>query len=162
MRKMFSKGQIKELVQQAINSGDIDVATELIGKYVRIMDAPSSTTLSNEQVNQIIEGVFINGSFLGLSNPVLFPAQYNEGGNDYRGYLTSIDQYGRMLIKTYNINSSKVISTTEAIVISPTGQTTIANLGSVNSKSIPSYPSSTGSFTLKCVDGVLTWVEDLS
>ena len=47
----------------------------LIGKFVRIMDAPTSTTLTDEQIAQIIQGVFINGDFLDYHNPILLPSR---------------------------------------------------------------------------------------
>lgn len=34
------------------------------------------------------------------------------------------------------------------------------NIREINGKPLPVYPASTGSFTLKCVDGVLSWVTD--
>ena len=35
------------------------------------------------------------------------------------------------------------------------------NVESINGKNIPQYPSNTGTFTLKCVNGTLTWIEDI-
>ena len=37
---------------------------------------------------------------------------------------------------------------------------TINKVEQLNGKTIPPYPASTGSFTLKCVNGTLTWVAD--
>lgn len=151
MRKMFSKNQIKDIIQKAINSGDIDTATSLIGKYVRIMEAPSSTTLNDEQIEQILEGCFIEGTFLSLINPVFLPV----GGETENVY------YG-LILHGSGTSAYYITKSTKAITKYPntTGRWELSNISNVNGKSIPSYPANTGTFTLKCVDGVLTWVED--
>ena len=40
------------------------------------------------------------------------------------------------------------------------GDRTNLAFGRFNGKTIPTYPSNTGTFVLKCVDGVLTWVAE--
>ena len=39
-------------------------------EVVKIMPAPASTTLTDDEITQIINGVHINGTFLGYVNPV--------------------------------------------------------------------------------------------
>ena len=128
--------------------------------FVNKMDAPSSTTLTEEQANKIKEGAFINGVFLGLKNPVFFPlTPYTHGiyiGSQSTGSTESV-------IGRYSINSENVIRLDEGAKISLDSDlgVIITGLKKVNDKTIPQYPSSTGTFTLKCVDGVLTWVQDV-
>ena len=151
MRRMYSKNQIEAIIQKAINSGDIDTATALIGKYVRIMEAPSSTTLNDEQIEQILEGCFIEGTFLSLINPVFLPVG-GETENVYYGLIL----HGSGTSAYYITKATKAITKYPAT----TGRWELSNISNVNGKSIPSYPASTGTFVLKCVDGVLTWVEE--
>lgn len=76
--------------------------------YVRKMDAPASTTLTDEEFAKIIEGVFINGDFLGFHNPVLDPANLIFG--NYTG-LIRFSKAEKIGIARYTINpTTKVIS----------------------------------------------------
>lgn len=115
---------------------------------VKIMQAPASTTLTDSEMAQIIEGRFINGTFLGVVNPVLCPATLE--GSYYRGMVL----YGN-LIRAYQILiSTKVISM-------PTTSTPLLFLGSIgvfNGKIVPAFPeSSTGSYINKYVNGTWQW-----
>lgn len=122
------------------------------GKYVRIMNAPSSTTLNDEQIEVIKEGVFIDGEFLGFHNPVLFPPA--SAILDFHRGIIMGQKSGVATIQTYQIRNTKVIELFDQFLFD------ILNLRQLNGKTIPTYPSDTGTFTLKCVDGVLTWVAD--
>ena len=149
MRRMFSKEQLIKLIQDNSLSQE-EVVELLVGKYVRIMEAPESTTLTDEQIDQIKEGVFINGTFLTLKNPVLFPPF--EVSSTLRGMIMS-----QVNIGVYEINlSTKVIS----YVAESTQRVGLSSVYSLNGKPIPAYPSSSGTFILKCVNGTLTWVEE--
>ena len=161
MRQMFSKKQIEEMIEEGSLSPE-EVQEMLIGKYVRIMDAPESTTLTDEQIDQIKEGVFINGTFLALKNPILCPAS-EYSGSLYGAVIGSNESAGATFFVYYKIVlSTKVITlNTEGIEISRSGNTNIPNLKNLNGKTFPNYPSATGTFVLKCVDGVLTWVEEV-
>ena len=154
MRQMFSKKQIEEMISEAQLSEEqiAQVSEMLVGHYVRIMDAPESTTLTDEQIAQIKEGVFINGEFLSDKNPILLPS--GESGSGYVGCIIGASSYYTR-IRSYKIDKiSKVISViTDNILVA-------SNLFSVNGKTFPQYPSSTGTFVLKCVDGTLSWVEE--
>ena len=153
MRRMFSKEQLIKLIQDNSLSQE-EVVELLVGKYVRIMEAPESTTLTDEQIAQIEEGVFINGTFLGFKNPVLCPCELY--GSTYYGLIFSGGRTPN--IRVYAINSAtKVIS---LALESSNDYIRLSGVASLNNKTIPAYPSDTGTFTLKCVDGVLTWVED--
>ena len=125
--------------------------------YVRKMTAPSSTILTDEEIEQIKGGVFIDGEYLGLKNPILFPTDSNNGVIFGESWTTS------SVFAQYNINETTKEITLYAgkrITLNKDGGVELADLSKVNGKNVPVYPSSTGSFTLKCVDGVLTWVAD--
>lgn len=146
------------------------------GKYVRIMTIPESTTLTDEQIAQFVEGGFMNGVFLGLINPVFFPVVKDSYGSYICGFVFGKTPTGSSVLSAYWISGSKVIQlyTQNPIIELGPGNATgridvklISNKIRYNSgdleilnKKIPSYPSNTGTFTLKCVDGVLTWVAD--
>ena len=141
--------------------GEFDPST-LYGKFVRLMDAPESTTLTDEQISQIKEGVFINGTFAGYLNPILCPCRQHS--QDLIGLIISPDGYGTWasFVGIYKINTtSKVFSVNTPKITFNDSKVDIGSLGKVNNKNIPSYPANTGTFTLKCVDGVLTWVQDV-
>lgn len=162
MRRMYSENQLIALIQQY--GGDIEkIKEELIGSYVRIMDAPSSTTLTDEQIAQIQEGVFIKGTFLGQKNPILFPTVAVSDAQ-LTGVILSGYSNQNFLFSAYNINlSTKVISLDSSVgfqLQTIYKQLNLKGLTSINNKSFPTYPSNTGTFILKCVDGVLTWVAD--
>ena len=170
MRKMYSENQIIELIQKfapevtpediqkMFNDGDVS----LDGKYVKVIDAPSSTNLTDEQIALFEEGVFINGTYLSLLNPVFFPAYSSEGSA--RGIAIGNTSGGNtFVIKGYYINkSNKTISTPSGnpLVISVTSNN--SSITNFNNKSVPAYPSPTGTFVLKSVNGTLTWVEEVA
>ena len=131
MRRMFSEKQLNE-------------------KYVKIIPVPESTTLTDNQIAQIINGAYINGSFLGQTNPVFFPA--STGPTTYTGIFQA-----STLVGAYSINkTSKIIG----IVAASGAVISLHSIANINGKAFPSFPSNTGTFTLKMVDGSLAWVED--
>ena len=117
---------------------------------VRKIPAPESTTLTDDQIAAIMNGIFIDGTFLGLSNPVLLPL--NESGGNYRGMYITGEKIGAFTIN----KTTKLISLTAATTL----RIDLNSIGAINGKTLASYPESTGTFVLKCVDGVLTWVEE--
>ena len=152
---------------EAATGGDLDkieidgVVYSLIetmtGKFVKIMDAPESTTLNDDEINTIINGAFINGSFLGYKNPILLPA--GDNGTVYKGIIFSgYADAGAFSMQTYYINKSTK-------VIAESGDDRIITLGgiySINGKFIPDFPSSP-TFRRKLVyksDNNLEWRDD--
>lgn len=133
--------------------------------YVRKMDAPTSTTLTDEQINLIKEGMFINGTFLGYKNPVLFPADSYYAGGPIGGFI--IGQSGdRSRLARYTINN-KVIGVSTSVEIgygdNDSGSTLVLKGAKINfmGKDFPAYPDdAVNTYTLKLVAGVLTWVQD--
>ena len=132
MRRMFSEKQLNE-------------------KYVKVIPAPKSTTLTDDQIAQITSGMHVEGSFLGYPNPMFFPAE--ESSNAWTGIFQS-----GVYVRVYGINkTSKVI----ALVASTVGVVALQSIAQINGKTLPVHPSNTGTFTLKMVDGSLAWVEDI-
>ena len=122
------------------------------GKKVNVIDAPSNVTLTDEIIAIITGGVFMNGTLLNLQNPILTPC----GGKGTRGAIIGRMQNGNLNIQPYYIGSDGTIA------LSASSKTIILDgIKSINGKELPSNPSDTGTFTLKCVDGVLTWVQDV-
>ena len=130
MRRMFSEKQLNK-------------------QYVKIIPAPESTTLTDDQIAQFTSGVHVEGSFLGFTNPFFNAPIFV--GSTYYGQFTA-GQY----IGAYQINSSKTIST----ISKTTKSITLRSISEINGKTLPNDPANTGTFTLKCVDGSLAWVED--
>ena len=155
MRRMFSKNQIIDLVNENLTSEVLE--EKLNGHFVKIIEVPESTTLSDEEYEYFKEGVFINGNYVidgtTLHNPVFFPAGlYNSKLYGYCIYMSSYVTYFR----SFEISESKVIS-----LASPSTQYIyLDNILVLNGKSIPAYPSNSGTFVLKCIDGDLSWVAE--
>lgn len=88
-------------------------------KKVNVIDAPSSTTLTDEEIDAYKGGVFNNGVFLGMNNPVFFPSNLREPINALRGISicrteNSIFSY----IRSYLINlTTKEISYDDGLKI---------------------------------------------
>lgn len=156
MRKMFSQKQIEEMISEGSLTPQ-QVYEMLVGKYVRIMDAPESTTLSEEEANRIIEGTFIDGDFLNLKNPVFFPARLI-ADTIYTSVVIGYRTGGDCFIGTYQITKVGNIISLRA---STNKSIDLGSIDIFNGKNVPNYPSDTGTFILKCVDGTLTWVEEV-
>lgn len=120
---------------------------ELDVEKVQKMKAPSSTTLTDEQIEMIKGGVFIEGVLLGYNNLVLFPPL--ETASLYRGVYVGLNTIGIYVIT----KSTKVISfgseTTPLI--------SFKSLGSVNGKAFPDYPAGNVTKYNKCANGTLSW-----
>ena len=142
MRRMFSEKQLNE-------------------KYVKIIPAPKSTTLTDEEIELITKGVFIEGIFLNYINPVFYPAY--SGVTTYYGFLSAVKQDGVGIIVAYSINKTTkvIIAQVNSFLISGPGNA-VEIVGNVKVKgnTLPANPSNTGTFTLKMVDGSLAWVDD--
>ena len=144
MRRMYSEKQLQEL--------SLEISQEQINQLaVRKYAPPSSVTLTDEEIAIIRDGCFIEGAFLGVNNPMFCPSA-NETGTNLYGIII----YGAS-IGVYLINkSTKIIS----LYNNPGKLISLDNVTAFNGVALPNYPSSTGTFTFKSVNGVLTWVED--
>lgn len=98
-------------------SVSVDPAT-LYGKFVRIIDAPESTTLTDEQIELFKEGIFVNGDFVGMHNPIFLPCETDNNLN-YMGiaigrFLPAVGAWTHGMF-VYHINrNTKVISVNRA------------------------------------------------
>ena len=112
-----------------------------------------SNTLTQDQYDLITNGkpTLIKGTIFGRNNIALFPVQ--DIGNHYRGLaISSGTRVGTILIQKSTLEISL-----DSLTV---GTISLDSIKEINGKTIPSYPSNTGTFVLKCVDGVLTWVAE--
>lgn len=120
-----------------------------------------SNTLTQEQYDLITNGkpTLIKGTFLGgYANYILMPPL--EGSTDWKFTAFYTTAYPALVIGVVQlIKATKVISLNTGKYFRG-DQFDSLSTSKFNNKTVPAYPSSTGSFTLKCVDGVLTWVQD--
>ena len=154
MRRMYSEEQLKKLIEEyGMTEEEVEaiVGEATTGKFVKIIPAPSSTTLTEEQYNDIINGVFIEGTDMNYKNPVMFPL--NDSSSVNRGLMISGQE-----IACYAINkSTRVI----VLVGDDSRIWSLRSVANFNGKNIPAYPSNTGTFVLKCDNGSLKWVEEV-
>ena len=123
--------------------GDI-VKGNLSGQYVRVIPAPASTTLTDELIEVFKEGVFVNGTFLGMKNPVFFPCE-EDANNYYRGIVFGLEYAGRdTVIYTYSIyKSTKYLQKDSGAfrIKNSSGLVTIPSSLKIRDKDFPTYPT---------------------
>ena len=122
---------------------------ELDGEKVNKMPAPSSTTLSDEEISMIMNGVFIEGNFLGLTNPVFMPL--SESGANYRGMYLVGEKIGAFTIN----KTTKVITLTATTTL----RIDLNSIGAINGKNLASYPANDVDKYLSCKQGTLGWTD---
>lgn len=114
---------------------------------VRKIPAPESTTLTEEEFEIIKDGVFIEGSFLTVANPVLYPP-YKDGDYWY-GIFIGGASFGRYAIKD------------DTRVISMSGEASrslqLRSIAAINGKTYPSYPASDVRKHFISDNGILKW-----
>jgi len=119
----------------------------------------SNNTLTQAQYDLITNGkpTLISGTFLNLLNPIIMPPRTNIAGVLTRGLYFGYATSGNQQLGTYQINEGTLV-----IGLSTVTQDNIDfnNMGKLNGKQIPAYPSNTGTFVLKCINGTLTWVQE--
>ena len=108
-----------------------------------------NNTLTQEQYNLITNGkpTLIKGVWSSYNNLILLPPRDNSTYFEYAGF----DRYKTTKIVVY---SDKRITTSTAAFIQ------LQNIDWINGKAIPGYPSNTGTFNLKQIDGTLTWTKE--
>lgn len=111
------------------------------------MPAPASTTLTDEEIDMIKDGVFIEGDFLNKTNMVLFPAK------EYSGY------YSGIFIATSEIGTYQITKSSKVIGLIPVSSHTfdLRSISQINGKPVPNYPSSDVYKQLVCDNGTLKW-----
>lgn len=127
-------------------------------QVLNIINASDITdnTLSAEQYALIRNGkpTIIKGTFLNMLNPILLTSSYLEAFGMIIG-ANSTGNYTR--VQYYEIYPS---GDNHVIQIYSNKRIELRNIYDINGKEIPNYPSSTGTFVLKCIDGTLTWVQE--
>ena len=117
-----------------------------------------NNTLTQAQYDLITNGkpTLISGTFLNLLNPFIVPFRTNIGGGTVsRALYFCYNASGNARVGVIQINNGTLVMSIY------TGNTIdLESVDNFNGKSIPAYPSNTGTFVLKCVDGVLTWVAE--
>lgn len=106
--------------------------------YVRCIGAPASTTLTNAEKQTILGGCFVNGEFLGYTNPVFFPA--TQSGSYYYGVIMGpYNGTSYTIIGQYQINPDNSI-----VERGVYGNIELRCLAVLNGKTFPQYPNSSG------------------
>ena len=118
-----------------------------------------SNTLTEAQLALFRNGkpTIILGRFLDIDNGLYLTAS-NYQTTTYQGLLFGAkdDSYQRQRITGYEINkNTRVISLSSISKL-----INYEKVNQLNGKDVPDYPSSTGTFVLKCVNGTLTWVAE--
>lgn len=108
-----------------------------------------NNTLTQEQYDLITNGkpTLIKGSWSSYNNLILLSPRDNSTYFEYAGF----DRYKTTKIVVYN---DKRIATSTAAFIQ------LQNIDWINGKAIPGYPSSTGTFNLKQINGTLAWTQE--
>lgn len=128
-------------VQDSLDKIQIDgviysIYQSLFGKFVKIMEAPAGTTLTDEQKENIVNGVFINGIFLDYKNPIFFPA--TKSGNYYYGiYAGPYNETAYTILGQYQINPDNSIVDRGVY-----GNIELRCISAFNGKIVPNFPSS--------------------
>lgn len=148
------------------------VKGNLFGKYARVLTPPGSTTLTDDYIEAITGGAFMNGVFLSLTNSLYYPAIKIDEWGGYFGIVEG-NAGGDLTMTTYKINTTtKVISLNPSTLSSSLvkfdpylGRITLrhaifTDLISVNGKNVPAYPANTDSKVFACVNGTLRWIEN--
>lgn len=102
---------------------------KLVGKFVHVMSAPESTTLTTEEEEQIRDGVFIKGDFLGLKNSIFFPL----GEYGYGVYFGKHNYDNMSTIGIFSIFDHQISINPNRDYLSLRG------IYSINNKGLPSY-----------------------
>ena len=116
-----------------------------------------SDTLTQEQFDLITNGkpTLIRGTFLNRTNVLLMPVTEASFGEYAFVALANWQLAPQTLV--YRLNQS----TRQISLLAETEQgIRLRSISQINGKTIPAYPSDTGTFVLKCIDGVLTWVQE--
>lgn len=114
---------------------DITTPNKLFGKFVKIINAPSSTTLTDEEKQNIIDGSFMEGNFLGYKNPLFCPAELYQGV--WYGIFIASKDTGDSVIREYGINDS-----TNVVTLETSNRISMNAIYSFNGKEIPTFPNS--------------------
>ena len=117
----------------------------------------SSNILTQDQYDLITNGkpILIKGTILNITDCFVLPGLVS--GGYYYALL-----FGTSAGGISQIRQTQISTTTKefALTSATTRNVNLQSINIFNGKEVPSYPASTGTFVLKCVDGVLTWVAE--
>lgn len=148
---------------QAVIPANATALNPLIARSdaVKIMTAPASETLTNEQITQFINGIYINGTFLGYVNPVFYPARVTDA-TYYYGVLCGASEVAVAMERVYRINkTTKVIdlATYTPTTFSSDGRAKIQIWELNNAKFPASNPSGTEPYDLTIANNIYSFRE---
>lgn len=116
---------------------DVLTKEKILNDFVKLETAPQTVHLTEEERNEIVNGAFVNGSFLGLKNPVFFPADSFSDGDYYQGIVIAPNG-ACTVVSTYLI----YVNNNNYIEISNNRYMRVQGLEYVNGREFPSYPVS--------------------
>lgn len=153
--------------------------------FVKVLNASDidPEALTTEQFNTIREGTFVNGNLtvgvqdqtttVTMKNPMFFPSQVEHSSSPiYRGIVKYTDATNPIIVeKTYYIDSEKSTLTVRQandflvnfnLNNREVNYLMVSNVLGFKGKLFPrTYPTDTSkTYTLKYVNGEMTWVED--
>lgn len=151
-KRMWTDREIRSMASKTIDQRIENKTLPFVG----LTEVPASATLTDEQVEEFKEGHFTEGEFIGLKNPVFFPAKYF-GSRYYAGMVIGLvtGSGSETIIGCYLIDTND-----NSIILTPNRYLDLRSVYNFNGKAVPPYPDNTGTFVLKCVNGNLTWVEE--
>lgn len=143
-------GEANEVVanpSEAASGGDLNkieidgvvysIIDMINSKAVKLENVPQSTYLTEEEKDEIVNGAFINGTFLGLKNPVFFPADSFSDGDYYQGVVIGANG-SFTVVSTYLIYANN----NNYIEVSNNRYMRVQGLEYVNGREFPNYPVS--------------------
>lgn len=162
-----------------IDANNNIVKGSLFGKYVRIIEPPTSDTLTEEEYEIIKEGVFMRGIYLNYKNPLFTPGYEEIAGGAYAlvGLVLSVHESAgqrEAIIGHYSISqSTRKITITKMLIFSGrygslqlvASPTIIDSNFRLYGKAVPAYPTSAQqagkNFHYALNNGSLAWQEQL-
>lgn len=116
---------------------DVLTKEKILNDFVKLESSPQSAYLTEEERNEIVNGAFVNGSFLGLKNPVFFPADSFSDGDYYQGIVIAPNG-AYTVVSTYLIYTNN----NNYIEVSNNRYMRVQGLEYVNGREFPNYPVS--------------------
>lgn len=117
-----------------------------------------NNTLTQEQYNLITNGkpTLIKGVYNNYEDTIILPTEARSGTYTLGMFLGRADSDGQIVGGYYlhNVNRSLYYYAQSDKV------NRLGGIKSLNGKDLPAYPSNTGTFNLKQIDGTLTWTKE--
>ena len=154
-RDLYLDGAIKD------STNSVSVA-QIVGGLFNVLNASDivSNTLTQDQYDLITNGkpTLIVGALDSTTNPIILNGNTSDN-TSYRALFVGKESNGNSTkIRVIQINiSTKVISFSSNTTYVESNGKLSATFNLVNNKTVPSYPSNTGTFAFKQVNGTLAW-----